>query len=383
VLLALGWYDYRVHRGIEKYASEQHWHVSPVYAREKLIPWGWNGDGILAWLGAGDDLAEFVEKAGKPTVDFSQRRPHLPFPRVLVDYAHGSKLVADHFLDRGFRNFVYYSDADNWGLEERGEGFLAALKASGHGCEWLRWHKARPFRQGRDEWKRKRLWLAARLKTYPKPLAVFAGDDAQALDVLEACESARVAVPEMVAIVGGDNLLLAPESMSTPISSVDPNLELLGYTGAGLLDKLMKGEAAPKKPIRIPAARLIVRQSSDLLAVNHKGLSASLRYIMENCHKPIHVANLVAVAAMSRRSLHQAFLEILGRTPGQELQRARIERAKDLLVGTDHKMDAIAEMCGFASSNSFFVAFKQAVRVSPKQYRQTHSPTFRSRPDIS
>ena len=370
VLLALGWYDYRVHRGIEKYASEHHWHVSPVYAREKLIPWGWQGDGILAWLGAGDDLAEFVKLARKPTVDFSQRRRHLQFPRVLVDYAHGSKLVADHFMARGFRHFLYYSDSDNWGLEERGEGFMAALKEAGYDCAWLRWHKASQFRQDRDEWKRKRRWLAARLKTSAAPLAVFAGDDVQALDVLEACEDANMAVPERVALVGGDNLLLAPESMSTPISSVDPNLELLGYTGAKLLDNLMNGGVPPKEPIRVPAARLIVRRSSDLLAVNHKGVSSSLRFIMEHCHETIHVKDLVAVAGMSRRSLHKAFLDVLGRTPGHELRRFRIERAKQLLRETDHKVEAIAEMCGFASLNSFSVALKHAVRLSPKNYRQ-------------
>ena len=55
---------------------------SANFAREKLIPWGWEGDGILAWLGAGDDLAEFVKAARKPTVDFSFRRPYLQFPRV-------------------------------------------------------------------------------------------------------------------------------------------------------------------------------------------------------------------------------------------------------------------------------------------------------------
>jgi len=71
VLIALGWYDYRLHRGIEKYAQELGWHLSANFAREKDIPWGWEGDGILAWLGAGDDLAEFVEMAKKPTVDFS------------------------------------------------------------------------------------------------------------------------------------------------------------------------------------------------------------------------------------------------------------------------------------------------------------------------
>jgi AraC-like DNA-binding protein len=31
VLLALGWYDYRFHQGIEKYAQELGWHLSPEF----------------------------------------------------------------------------------------------------------------------------------------------------------------------------------------------------------------------------------------------------------------------------------------------------------------------------------------------------------------
>src|SRR5438128_6560029 len=46
VLIALGWYDYRLHRGIEKYALEHNWHLTADLAREKVIPWGWEGDGI-------------------------------------------------------------------------------------------------------------------------------------------------------------------------------------------------------------------------------------------------------------------------------------------------------------------------------------------------
>src|SRR5512138_2190206 len=111
VLVALGWYDYRLHRGVEKYAQEHNWYLSSNFAREKVIPWGWDGDGILAWLGAGDDLAGFVAQAEKPTVDFSFRRPKLKFPRVLEDTAETARLVADHFLSRGFRHFVFYSDA--------------------------------------------------------------------------------------------------------------------------------------------------------------------------------------------------------------------------------------------------------------------------------
>ena len=120
MLLVLGWYDHRLHQGIAKYAQERGWHLSANLAHERVIPWGWKGDGVLAWLGAGDDLVEFVESVRKPTVDFSQRRPHLPFARVLQDHAHAARLVADHFLARGFKHYLFYSDTDNWSYEERG-----------------------------------------------------------------------------------------------------------------------------------------------------------------------------------------------------------------------------------------------------------------------
>jgi LacI family transcriptional regulator len=38
--------------GIERYALEHEWNLSANLAREKVIPWGWEGDGILAWLEA-------------------------------------------------------------------------------------------------------------------------------------------------------------------------------------------------------------------------------------------------------------------------------------------------------------------------------------------
>src|SRR6478609_3373091 len=369
VLIALGWYDYRLHRGIEKYAQEHGWHLSANLTREKVIPWGWEGDGILAWLGEGDDLAEFVQSAKKPTVDFSFRRPHLKFPRVLEDHAHAAGMVAEHFLSRGFTNFAYFSDSDNWSYAERGQGFVETLKDSGYECTWLPWYRAPEYRVGREQWNRKRQWLTAQLKQLPKPLAVFAANDEQALEVLDAAEIAGLAVPEQVAIVGAENYLLAPDAMHTPISSVDTNLETLGYRGAELLESLMRGKRAPKEPLRVPAASIVTRKSSDLLAVNHKGVANSLRFIWEHYHEPINVKDLVGVAAMSRRGLHKAFLENIGRTPGQELQRFRIERAKRLLTEADHKVEVVATMCGYQSANSFCVAFKQATGMSPKQFR--------------
>jgi len=369
VLLALGWYDYRLHRGIEKYALEHGWHLCPDVTKEKVGPWGWEGDGILAWLGAGDDLAEFVVQAGKPTVDFSYRRRQLPFPRVLVDHKEVARLVADHFVCRGLKHLAYYSDIDNWAFNENGLCFSEFLAQRNLDCVWLKWHESAEHTTGKLQWVKKRRWLAVQLKKLPKPLGVFAANDDRALEVLEACEAAGLNVPEQVGIVGVDNSILAVEAMQVPISSVDTNLELVGYMGAALLDKLMRGERAPAEPIRIPPKALIVRRSSDILAVQHDGVARALRHMWENFNRPIGVDDLARLAGMSRRSLHAAFVQHLGRTPGAELHNLRIQYAKKLLLETDSKVETISAMCGYASLNSFAVAFKNAVGIAPGAFR--------------
>ena len=377
-MLVLGWYDHRLHRGIEKYAQEHGWRLSEDVARERVIPWGWEGDGILAWLGAGDDLADFAAQAKKPTVDFSYRRPQLKFARVLEDTTATANLVADHFLSRGFRNFLFYSDAPNWIYQERGTAFVRALELAGAQPGWLRWHESAAYRTDRQAWKIKRAWLAEALRTAPKPLGLFAASDGLALEALETCEAASVAVPESLAIVGAGNNLLAVDAMHTPISSVDVNLETTGYRGAALLDELMRhpSRTPPAAPVRVEPFRLIVRKSSDLMAVNHPGLAKGLRYLWDHCHEPIGVGDLAASASMSLLSFHAAFVEHLGRPPGAELHRLRIERAKRLLLETPEKLETIAEMSGFQSVNSLWVAFKRATGLSPAQFRKrTHRPT--------
>jgi LacI family transcriptional regulator len=370
VLLAFGWYEQRLHLGIAKYALEAGWHLCADVTKEKVIPWGWKGDGILAWLGAGEDLTNFVVEAKLPTVDFSRRRPELRFPRVWIDDVASVRLVADHFLVRGFQHFVYYSSQDNWAFEKHGEDYAEILQRAGHDCAWIRWHKSPAYSTGHMQWKDKRRWLAAELKKAPKPLALFAATDDHALEVVELCEDMGISVPEEVSVVGMDNSLLAVDAMRTPISSMDQNFTTLGYRGAELLDHLMRGKPAPPQPILIPPAGLIARKSSDLLAVNHPGLARSLRYIWTNYHKPIGVDDLARVAGMSRSGLHQSFIERIGRTPGSELHRVRIENVKRLLSQSKIKLDEIAEKSGYQSANSLWVAFKQSTGLSPKQYQK-------------
>lgn len=49
VLVALGWYDNRLLQGIATYATQYSWRLaSHSIIHEKVILWGWRGEGVLA-----------------------------------------------------------------------------------------------------------------------------------------------------------------------------------------------------------------------------------------------------------------------------------------------------------------------------------------------
>ena len=80
---------------------------------------------------------------------------------------------------------------------------------------------------------------------------------------------------------------------------------------------------------------------------------------------------MALAAAFSRRRLHQSFLEHLGRTPGEEIRTVRLEHAKKLLAETDYKIEAIAGLSGYQSANSFCIAFKNIMGLSPVAFRKS------------
>jgi len=58
-------------------------------------------------------------------------------------------------------------------------------------------------------------------------------------------------VLDEVSLTDMNDTLLAVEAMSTPISSEEPNLELVGYRGAEILSRLMHGQKVSAHPARI------------------------------------------------------------------------------------------------------------------------------------
>jgi AraC family transcriptional regulator len=89
----------------------------------------------------------------------------------------------------------------------------------------------------------------------------------------------------------------------------------------------------------------------------HMAESPSLRDVAANVH-------------VSQTHLRRHFYERLGRSPKAVFSKLRMQRATQLLVGSTHTLDQIAEACGFNSASDFCRAFKGHFKVTPNAWRR-------------
>lgn len=363
ILLALGYYDHRFHRGVARYAREHGWHVTADMAYGGNIPVGWRGDGIIAKIAANDALTRFVASTNVPVVNVG-RATTSALPLVLIDEPRLVKLARDHFRERGFEHFAWVGQTP----ADPADRPALFVRAVGPTCAVLDWQQARGRQH--DTWSAQRAWLVDRLKTLPKPLAVFCWDDAVAANVIQACRAAKLATPEQVAVLGVNNDELICDALPVPLSSIDTDMEGRAYLAACLLDRRLRGHRIPARTL-VPPKCLVTRKSTDILAVPHVGVARALRFIWDNVHRPITVVEVARVAALSQRGLHKAFTKHLRRTPLQEIHRMRLLHAQRLLRETADKITAIAEMTGFGTAKSMFRAFRRHLSTTPQQYRRS------------
>lgn len=386
VLLLLGVYRAAHHHGIARYAREARWALDGLYTHGRVPTW-WRGDGMITLITTPRDYAALQLLPKVPLVDMSKgwitnampvnlRRSGYGRPRVLYDNAAIGRLAAEHFLERGFRHIAFFNFGNWWMETERIPFFRKAIESAGaksHAIPYYRYFSMmRPSPPEEEEDALQ--WLVTALRALPKPIGIFAATDDLALTMLRACNTADISVPEEVAVLGCDNEALTCDFAQVPLSSVDPDSEQQGYEAAKLLDRLMDGAPAPRKPIIIPPKGVVTRQSTDILAIPHLPVARALRYICEHYTKPIRTSDIAAAVGLSLRGLELAFKKYLHRSLVTEINRRRIEHAKDLLIKTNMKTYQIAEQSGFNDMAYFSNVFFSFAGVRPSRFRKQHNP---------
>jgi LacI family transcriptional regulator len=357
-------------RGIARYVREhQPWSLyHEPSGLEKSVPrWlrGWKGDGIIARIGS-RRMARELAATGIPVVDVLGLVPNLRFPLVHVDNGAIGRMAAEHLIERGLRHFGFFGiRAESWS-DQRYEGFATAVADV---QDTVPIYQLPRDNSGGRSWERAENKLARWIATLPKPVGVLVCSDQRGPQLLAACRRAGAAVPDEVAVIGVDNDEPLCEGSLPPLSSIEAAHTRVGYQAAAVLDGLLRGLAAPRKPLLIEPREIIARPSTDMLAVGDPVIAAALRLIRDNAASGLKVTAIARQVGLSRSVLQRRFRAILKRSVHQEILVARIKRARDLLVRTDLPLAQVAERAGFKHQEYMGAVFRARVGQTPAQLR--------------
>lgn len=368
VLLALAWYSIAIHRGITRFAHDAGWIVDGGYVRGGDMPENWRGDGVIAVMGVHKAMDELILQMNVPIVNIGYGGP-VGIPSVAADSAAVGRMAAEHFISRGFRNFAFYETKQLPGEVSRRDGFEQTLIRAGHRVHRIGLpaaHAAGLWTAGED----RELVVGRQLLSLLKPVAVTAEYDDLAVEVIDAALAAGLRVPEQVAVLGVDNDELRCPFAPVPLSSIDNDEDRIGYEAARQLQRFFEHQPVPERPVLIPPRRVVVRQSTNILAIPHEHVAGALRMIWEHYTEPIDATRVAAEIPLSYTQLHESFVRYVGHSMAEEIERRRIEHAQRLLASSDVKMTEVARKSGFGSADRMGRVFMRKLRISPSDYRR-------------
>ena len=357
----VGAYGRQILRGVAAYVqTHSHWSVrdeaSQALAERLRIG---DLDGVIA-QSASPDIQELLKGITVPAVNVSGRYRESPVPRVASDDEATGRMVAAYFTERGFKHFafagfpgVYFS----WG---RGEAFAAALRAMGHDCRMI----------GHTLDTQAETVSQRDLIALSHPCAIMATDDYAARRVVREALSAGLRVPEDIAVVGVENDPLLCDLAPVPLSSVQSGALKIGYEACRLLETLMDGARAPKRPLLITPIGVVTRRSSDMLSLDDAEVAAALRFIRDRATAALRVTDVVHHIGLSRRMLEIRFRRATKRSIRGEIERARLERAVTMLASSQLPIGRIATSVGFSEPRHLSIVFRRVLGTTPSAYRQ-------------
>ncbi|MFC6981617.1 GlxA family transcriptional regulator [Microbulbifer taiwanensis] len=179
------------------------------------------------------------------------------------------------------------------------------------------------------------------------------------------------------------------ELQGFPEVAVDPDAIYVRdghiYTSAGITSGIDLALALVEedfgRPLALKIARRLVlylkrdggqKQYSEHLSgqVECDQFGQLVEWIYSNLEAPLTVDTLAQVAAMSPRNFARRFLQTMGVTPAKFVERARVEKSRQLLMEQNLSAEKVAALCGFQSREQLRRAFRRQLGVLPSDYRK-------------
>jgi LacI family transcriptional regulator len=332
----------------------------------------WRGEGVIARIKI-PELARAINRKKVPAVDLYGGLPGLKIPTMRSDELAVGRLAAEHLLERGFRQFAFcgYNGTD-WS-DRRRIGFEQTIAKKGFPCQIFQNPIPRAVRST-AEYEEHGIQYEQQLKNWlsslPKPIGLMVCNDSRGRQLLSGCRALGLVVPDDIAVIGVDKDEVLCELSDLALTSVILNTERIGFEAAALLDRMMRAEKPPEEEIVIEPKGVFTRRSTEVLAIEDRQIAMALRQIREHACDGLDVPTLLKTVPLSRSSLERRFIQVLARSPNAEIQRVKLERAKQLLLDSKLPLNVIAEKAGFEGQEYMCRVFKQKYGMTPGQFRQ-------------
>lgn len=99
-------------------------------------------------------------------------------------------------------------------------------------------------------------------------------------------------------------------------------------------------------------------------------LSEAVTLMETNIEEPLSTDDIANLVGLSRRQLERLFKQYLDSLPSRYYLELRLQRARQLLLETNHSIVQVGLMCGFSSGSHFSTAFGALFGNTPREERQ-------------
>ncbi len=182
---------------------------------------------------------------------------------------------------------------------------------------------------------------------------------------------------------GETGAMLQQRLMELPSPVISPVRNL-----KGLMDQCFDLLCREEPLLRAEGCALLVQFLCEILRTHAKGdgvskeISSALQYIHTHVEEEISLEELAAISGLSLSRFKSRFRQEVQSTPREYINVKKIQRAKELLTGTEIAVTEMAFMLSFSSSSYFSAMFRKLVGCTPTAYRQRkawnlvqHEPT--------
>ena len=302
-----------------------------------------------------------AKELGIPIFVRTNYRNYTDISMATGDYQEIGRIAADFFLHQHYEHYAFLGLKDILWSELRLDGFEERLKSHS-----LNVHAYRTISVTR-EWNQISDWINA----LPKPVALFACNDAMAKRVTEICHSQGIGIPDEVGLLGVDDDEFLCNISYPSLSSIRLDFEKQGREiGRGIFEMIAHNEVWVMR-VPIEPVGIVERMSTRKRQISDPVVKRITEYMDEHYASEKCLKEALSPIPLSRRAIEMRFhKEMAPQTMLSYLESLRIGHLARLLKSGDMPVKEASARVGLGDSTNVARLFKRYKGCTPSEYRR-------------